>query len=57
MKSADVDQNGKIDEDEFVAFVLDKQYRSAKGDWKKLAFKNILPFHYQHLGISGIFVD
>ncbi len=50
MKSADIDQNGKVDEDEFVAFVLDKQYRSAKGDWKKLAFKNILPFHYQHLG-------
>eukprot|EP00027_Filamoeba_sp_ATCC50430_P008181 CAMPEP_0168556020 /NCGR_PEP_ID=MMETSP0413-20121227/8655_1 /TAXON_ID=136452 /ORGANISM="Filamoeba nolandi, Strain NC-AS-23-1" /LENGTH=680 /DNA_ID=CAMNT_0008586929 /DNA_START=1 /DNA_END=2039 /DNA_ORIENTATION=+ len=50
MASSDTNQDGKIDEDEFVSFVLERQQKVETGDWKKLTHVRIIPFRYKHLG-------
>eukprot|EP01114_Cavostelium_apophysatum_P017856 TRINITY_DN5395_c0_g1_i5.p1 TRINITY_DN5395_c0_g1~~TRINITY_DN5395_c0_g1_i5.p1 ORF type:complete len:672 (+),score=187.68 TRINITY_DN5395_c0_g1_i5:118-2133(+) len=48
--SSDVNADGKVNEEEFVRFVLVTQQQISAGDWKKLSHAKILPFRYKHLG-------
>ncbi|PRP75039.1 pyridine nucleotide-disulfide oxidoreductase family protein [Planoprotostelium fungivorum] len=50
MAVMDTNKDRKIDESEFLTFVLEKQHQGNIGDWKKLTHSKIHPFRYKHLG-------
>lgn len=50
MQLCDVNNDGKIEEEEFVEVVLEAQKKGGQGDWKEWTRSQILPFRYKHLG-------